>query len=273
MKTLTLTLATMLLAVQPAAEPPEAADLVERYVEAIGGREAVLSQPGRWSTGILEVPAMGLEGEIEIQVAADRYRMRSVLPEIGEVALGYDGATGWMTHALLGSSILSGRMLDQVREQARLTSPLHEGPEIASMETRGRTEFEKREAWEVVIETVDGERYREYFDVETALLIGRARKVASPMGEVLTITILEDYALAGGILVPRTIRERTMGVDQVTRLTDVRTLTLAEEVFQPPLSIRVLLDADASSRTGGDSRGLDNLTRPGPAPAPGGRER
>lgn len=228
---------------------PSARAIIDRYVEAIGGRKAILGRTGLHVRGELELGGMGIEGEIEYYVAPGAYRMQTTMPEVGSVQVGYDGEIGWSTHDLLGPSLLSGRTLEQVREQASLTGELHEASEITSLETRGRTEFQDRAAWEVEVRTRYDETYTEYFDVETGLLIGKERELGSPMGNVPTTIVLEDYRPVGGVMIPFTRRERMMGVEQVTTLTEVRAVAPATDVFEPPEEIERLLQADQA--TGG----------------------
>lgn len=235
---------------------PTAGEIIDRYVEAIGGRDAILARTGLQARGTLELRGMGIEGTIETYIAPGLYRMHTVMPEVGSAEVGYDGEIGWSTHDLLGPSVLSGRLLAQVREMASLTGELHEGEEIVSMETGGRIEFEGRTAWEVEIHTRDDETYTEYFDAETGLLIGKQRNLASPMGDVPTTVVLEDYRAVDGVMIPFTRSERMMGMEQVTTLTEVRAVAPAADVFEPPPEIRLLLENDrpTDERSGPEGR-------------------
>lgn len=234
--------ATSSLHAQAQIEPvPSAKAVIERYVEAIGGREAILAQAGRHVRGTVELTGIGIRGTYESWRAADRYWMSTDLPGVETVEIGYDGTVGWATSVIMGPSLLSGRRLEQARESARLTNPLHEGAEISSLRVVGPAEFEGHGTWEVAITTVSGETYTEHFDRETNLLVGMERRVASPMGDVPTVVVLEDYRPVAGLLVPRVRRERMMGVEQVTTLTSVEPGPVAARVFEPPVAIRTLL--------------------------------
>lgn len=236
--------------------PPTARQIIDRYVKAIGGRDAILARTGLQASGTLKLRGMGIEGKIEYYIAPGLYRMHTVMPELGSSQVGYDGEIGWSTHDLLGPSVLSGRLLAQVRELASLTGELHEGDEVASMETRGRIDFEGRTAWEVEIHTRDEEAYTEYFDAETGLLIGKQRNLASPMGDVPTTIVLEDYRPVDGVMIPFTRHERMMGIEQVTTLTEARAVAPAADVFEPPPEIRLLLENDrpTGERSGPEGR-------------------
>lgn len=237
------------------AELPSAAEVIDRYVAAIGGRQAVLEQAGLHAQGSVELPGMGMGGEIQTWTTEGGYREWTNLPQVGTAEVGFDGDVGWSLNSITGASVLTGRMLDQVRESARLTGALHEGAEIEALAVIGASEFANRPVWELAVTTTGGETYSEYFDRETGLLLGFERVLASPMGDVPTTVVLEDYRPVAGVLVPWLRRDRMMGVEQVTTLTTVTAGAIPEERFAPPRHVRVLMsDSEAESSDGANRR-------------------
>ena len=78
------TLAALLLAplyaqapakTETASELPDARELINRHVKAVGGREAILGHKSMHATGTLSVPASGISGPMEIFGAADPDRV------------------------------------------------------------------------------------------------------------------------------------------------------------------------------------------------------
>src|SRR4051794_20316342 len=71
-----------------AAALPDARELINRHVKAIGGRDVILSHSSMHATGTLSVPASGMTGEMEIFTAAkpNRQYVKTTVKDIGEIS-------------------------------------------------------------------------------------------------------------------------------------------------------------------------------------------
>lgn len=233
-------------AAMPAAEAqdlPAATTIIERYVEAIGGIEAVEAQKARHLTGKIEAPSQGLSGDVEIVTAPpNKFRFTVVIAGLGEVRSGYDGTTGWLIHPAFGPMVLEGRMLQQTRQQADMRSMLHPERFVKSVETVERTEFDGRDCYKVKVMTQWDEEYFEFFEVESGLLAGSIRKQASPMGDIEATTALSDYQELDGLLLPTRTVQTTMGIEQVVTIDNIETVELEADAFALPAEIRALVE-------------------------------
>jgi hypothetical protein len=236
---------TAVLAVPPALPAqtlPSADALVARFVEAIGGRDAILGAPGYRVTGTLEIPAQGISGDFESFASPpNRVALTANIPGLGEVGGGFDGTVGWSVNPATGPMVLDGRMLDQMRQQADFYSALHSEDFVASMETVGEAEFEGVAAWKVKIVTTWGEEYLEFFDRESGLLIGAIRQAATPLGEIEATTLYQDYGDVDGVRIPMRIVQRMMGFDQVFETTSMERITVPDSVWVLPPAIQGLV--------------------------------
>ncbi len=241
---LLLTLAAPLQAQEAArADLPSASKVIGRFVEAIGGEQAIRNQGARQGRGSLSIAAQGISGTVEAFVAPpNRSLMKIELGGLGVVRTGYDGKVGWIIHPAMGPLVLNGRMLEQMQQQADMLAALHPEKYIASAETVEGTEFEGRRCYKVKITTHSGEEYVEFFDVETGLLSGTVRKQASPMGEIETISILSDYRSVNGVLIPMKLTQRLLGMEQVFEMTEFVAADLDDSVFALPPEIQALLE-------------------------------
>src|SRR5258706_16181008 len=97
------TLAALLLAplyaqapakAETASELPDAREIINRHVKAIGGREAVLAHKSMHATGTLSIPSQGMSGPMEIFGAAnpDRVLVKTTVTGSGEAPEGFDGS-------------------------------------------------------------------------------------------------------------------------------------------------------------------------------------
>lgn len=241
-----LTLAAAFALVMPLSlaaqeDLPPARDIIDRYVEAIGGADAVESQPARRVLGRVELPAQGLSGDIEMLAAPpNKYVMTVDLSGIGVVRSGYDGETAWMIHPAMGPMLLDGLMLQQAKQQASMRSPLHPDEFIAELETVERVEWEGCDCYRVRVVTQWDEEYFEFFDVETGLLKGSIRDQASPMGEIETVTLVSDYQQIGDMRLPMRSTQRIMSMEQVLSFSEVSEIEPADSVFALPPEIEAL---------------------------------
>lgn len=238
-----LAAALLLLVPTPGSgqELPGARELVDRYVEAIGGRDGILSRTFIRSTGRFELPAMGVSGTLEVyQGHPGRNAVLVSIPGIGEIRSGFDGTVGWSLDPLQGPRIMEGRELAQTREEARFESTLRDPSLVASMETIERTEMNGEECWRVRLTWQSGRETFDYYSVASGLLVASSSTQESPMGSIQVTSLLSDYQEFDGFRFPTRMRQQMMGQEQVLIIDQVEFPPLDETVFDLPSEIRAL---------------------------------
>ena len=102
-----LTISCGALAQEPAPTPqkagakataPQAASadqILNRYVESIGGRAAWKKLTSRVSTGTIDVPDMQISGTVEFHEKAPNRLLRVIILNGASFRQGFDGTTGW----------------------------------------------------------------------------------------------------------------------------------------------------------------------------------
>jgi hypothetical protein len=243
----TASLVVSLISAAPAQDPlPDAREVIDRYVEALGGKEALTRHPGRHAVGRMEIPSQGIAADIDMYSAPpNKMRSNIELSGIGSIRVGFDGEIGWTVNPAMGPMVLDGRTLDQMREQADWQAALHPETFVASVETVEKTEFEGHTCYKVRVVTRWDEEYFEYFDVDSGLLVGNERTQASPMGDVPTVTVISDYREFDGLLVPMKSVQRMMGVEQIITMNEMEVLDVDESVFDLPPEIQALIEEGA----------------------------
>jgi len=223
---------------------PTAKEIHARYVDALGGRSALQRHESSYITGTFSLAAQGIEGTLEVYSAAPtRMRLNIEIPGLGTVRSGSDGETFWTINPAMGPMILEGTMLEQMRQQADFYAQLHPEKYIASSETVERTEFEGSPAYKVKVVTTWEEEYFEFYGVDSGLLLGSIRTQESPMGGVEAVTVLQDYRDFGGIMLPKTVVQRVMGMEQIMTTDSVTYDAVDPAVFALPDEIKTLLAA------------------------------
>lgn len=225
---------------------PSAGDLIAAYVEAIGGREAHAAPTSIRSSGTLAVPDMEAEGEFELlQIPSVGSRMRTSLPGLGEMQMGFNGEAGWSVSDLTGPSLMDDQELAQVRERSLLEATLRSPEVIREAETVQRTRVDERECWRVRLTWASGRETFDCYDAETGLLVATEETQIGARGEAPLVTVYDDYREFHGMRLPTTLRQTTMGLEQIMRIQEVVVDDADEEDLAPPAPVRALLsDAD-----------------------------
>jgi hypothetical protein len=221
---------------------PSGREVVNKFIEAMGGREVVLAQSGRHMTGTFDIPAQGMSGALDVYgQPPNKMLVRVTLQGIGEITSGYDGTTAWAVNPMMGPMVLDSLQALQTRQQADFYSSLYPEDQITSLETVADTTFEGTAGYKVKVTTAWGETYHEFFDKKTGLMLGSQRTNASPMGNVDILTLVSDWRTVEGMRVPFKSTQRTMGIEQVVTITKVEVTTVPDSVFVPPPAIQALI--------------------------------
>jgi hypothetical protein len=221
---------------------PPARTIIDRYVEATGGRETFAKHTSRRAVGKVSMPAQGVEGDVEILAARpDLLRLRMTLPGVGEIQSGYDGRVGWSVNPLTGPMLLQGKSLEQTKADADFDSSLHSEVRFKSLETIERTTFEGRPAYKIRAVRQTGDEDFEFFDVETGLMLGAMVTRETPMGPVKATHVSSDCKDFGGLKVATKITQRLMGTEQIITITGVEFNIVDQTAFVPPPQIQALV--------------------------------
>jgi hypothetical protein len=226
-----------------AGDLPPAAEVVARYVTAVGGRQALAAKQSIRTTGIFEMGGAGIRGEIEVlQLRPNRIQTRVVIPAIGEIRSGFDGTVGWSNDPLTGPRLLSGSELQQLRDQADFTASLRLPGSFASMETIERAEVAGQPCYRVQLVWKSGRESVDCFSVETGLLVASSSKQESPMGTIEVTSTMSDYKEFGGIRFATRMVQEMLGQQQIFTVSNVEFDAVDESAFELPQAVRTLVE-------------------------------
>ena len=93
--------------------------VLQRYIQACGGKEALERVTSRISRGTVEIPAAGVRGTFESYAQApNKVAVTIELPGLGTIQEGFDGAVAWVKDPFTGVREKSGRELSATRLDA-----------------------------------------------------------------------------------------------------------------------------------------------------------
>jgi len=239
-----LGLAALALAVQAGAaaaqQLPPASQVVEKYVEAIGGRATAARFQARHVTAEMSMPAMGMTMTMESWMARPNRSFSKMQMSGMEITSGFDGTTAWVNSPMSGPKILDGTEFKQALDNANFDNNLDFAKVFPTMETIGERTVGGSACWNVRMVSANGTEVQNCFDKTTGLLVGSIAKQQTQMGEVTADIVMSEYKVFDGLKLP-TVMTMTMGPQQVvTTIKTVSFAPVAESVFALPPEIKAL---------------------------------
>lgn len=215
---------------------PSVDEVLDKYVKAIGGKEAVEKVTSRVEKGTFELPAFGMSGPIEMySKAPNKTAMTIELTGFGKIETVYDGAKAWSADPQTGLRELSGAELAATKREADFHGSLKMKSHFSKMEVKGKQKVGDAEAYVVVATPAEGKPQKLYFDVNSGLLVRTDVEVESPQGAMAFEIFLEDYKPVDGVKIPHTVRRNSDAISFVIKLTEVKqNVTVDDAKFNKP---------------------------------------
>ena len=247
---LSLAFAALVLGAALAAAPiladdhelPSPDEIIARYVEALGGEEAIRSHTSATTKGTFEMPAMGVSGDTTIyQIAPDSYLDKTVMAGIGEIINAYNGEIGWAEDPMQGTRLLDGQMLKDAARLARFYADLEYDEIYPEQTTVGEADWNGTTTHQVDLVDEDGNESSHYFAKETGLLIGIETTQTNEMGTADVTMSSSEYQEFGGVMVPTQVVISLMGMEITQTIASVTWDDVDPSVFEPSDAIKALL--------------------------------
>jgi hypothetical protein len=185
---------------------PSAKEIVQRYDEALGGRDAIMRHTSSTTRGTMEVHdgANLYKLPLVYYARAPFQRLEKVsLPNGGgDLLNGFDGEIGWSFDPrpgpASGAQLSSGDDRESDKRDADFYYPLTELSWFKSIATVGIEDYEGRSCYRLHGINNWNKSNDHFYDVQTHLLDGY--EFQSPLG--LTHEIFSDYKAIDGVLAP-----------------------------------------------------------------------
>jgi len=187
----------------PTGAMPTADQILDKYVAALGGAEAIGKVVSRIEKGSID--AGGHETPIEVFAKAPNMRMSVMHAPGGDSITAFDGTAGWLGNTGRSPRDMVGAEVDAARLDADFHFATHV-KEIFSQFRVGRPDRPDM-VGDRLVYTVIGVRegkppVRLYFDQASGLLLRMARYADTPIGRNPTQIDYADYREVDGVKVP-----------------------------------------------------------------------
>ncbi len=193
--------------VKPIVNFPTVDQILEKYVQAIGGKSAIEKATTRISKGTQTSSAGGAGMPLEItQQAPNKLVIAMTTPQQAVIARGYNGTTAWMKTPR-GQRELTGSELEQMRRNADFFWMLKLRQISKDMMVLGKEKVSERDAYIVGAMVSPTHIETLYFDTQTGLLLRIKTLEDSMIGWMPEQVDYEDYRDIDGVKVPFTIKQ------------------------------------------------------------------
>ncbi len=240
---LSLCAITLTLPVRAADEKlPSGEALMEKSLEAAGGKAVFAKLHTTVLSGTMEMPAMNLKGTLKNYRAEPDLSLTEIeLPGIGKMTEGHDGQVAWAYNAMQGPSLKQGEEKLQAVRGARFHTEDWKA-DYKAVRTLGLETFDGRECYKVELAPHQGEPFVQYLDRKTGLPAGMTMTAKTAMGDIKAETVISDYRKVEGTLVPHKITQKAAGqVVVITFETITYNVAIPKETFALPAEIQKLV--------------------------------
>jgi hypothetical protein len=242
-----LILPVLLVATASAAtadDLPAAAEVLDAYVEATGGKAAYDKIDNRVTHATLESPGQGIALDLTIYAAKPGVNYTIIESELtGTITKGTDGEIVWENSATLGPQIKEGQEKTDFLRESRFDKLAAWRELYPEVECVGVEPVDEKPAHKVVATPADGKPQTLWFDQASKLLVKFEFISESPMGTIPLENYLSDYRAVDGLLLPHLARIVVLGQERVVTTESIeQNVDLPADRFDLPGEIRALLD-------------------------------
>jgi outer membrane lipoprotein-sorting protein len=188
------------VAAVPSENLPKADQLIDKYVEALGGKDAIQKITSRVEKGTLTAGEM--KAPVDVYAKAPDKRIAIVHMPGGDTSTAFDGHVGWLSSPGRPTREMSAAETDNVRMDAELFFAADLKQLFQSFRVRSQEKIGDREVYVIFAFNEGKPPVKFYFDAQSGLLVRLVRLVDTPLGSNPTQIDFADYRDAGGVKVP-----------------------------------------------------------------------
>ena len=180
---------------------PTVKQILDRYVQATGGAEALTKITTRIARGS-RIGADGVLVPEEVwQKAPDKLLTVTSYPQV-VFSNGFNGTVAWGHSSREGATPLPDQLLAQIKRDAVFYKELKTEQLYSSLTLLGKTSVRDADTYVVQAKPVDGPVEKLFFDVKTGLLVRRYTESDTALGKLPLQTDYEDFRDVDGVKQP-----------------------------------------------------------------------
>ncbi|HEY0380153.1 MAG TPA: c-type cytochrome [Pyrinomonadaceae bacterium] len=220
---------------EPTAPLPTVDQVLDKYVQAIGGDAAFRKLNTRVMKGT-HVTFDGTSIPLETYQAAPDKLVSMLTTKAGPIGSGYNGKVGWSRNQR-GIREMSGAQLEMMRRASDFYADVKPRETFPNLTAVGREKLGDRETIVLASKVSDTRTEKLYFDAQTGLLLRILAITQTLLAPIPEQTDFEDYREVDGVRLPFTIRQSFVDpwVGWTRKYTEVKhNVAVDATKFDPP---------------------------------------
>jgi hypothetical protein len=221
---------------KPTVALPTVDQVLEKYVQALGGKAAIEKTKTRVMNGT-QLSSIGMSMPLVIsQQAPNKFLAVMTTPQQATISRGYDGAVGWMKGPR-GQRELAGDELAEMKRTADFFWMLKLRELAKDMSVMSKEKIGEREVYVLGVLVAPARIEKLYFDAQNGLLLRAITLEDSLVGWIPEQVDYEDYRDVDGVKMPFVIRQSYVDpwIGWTRRFTEVKTnVPVDEKGFELP---------------------------------------
>jgi hypothetical protein len=180
---------------------PDAEAVLERAVEAAGGRAVLDAVETFYFEGEIAIPAQNITGKMEVWWKGGDFYTAQHISGIGKMRAGKAGATIWSDDPINGLRRLEGVEAEQHTWASSFQLAADWQRYFESARTVEERDVDGAKVYDVKFVSASGAEVLMSFDAQTGLQVAQKYEQVTPMGSMPVSVKMEDYREVDGIKV------------------------------------------------------------------------
>jgi hypothetical protein len=242
--------ALLLVSAAYAADDVKPEAILDKFVEATGGRAAYEKIHTDLAMGSMEITGMGLKGKLTSYRAEPNKSYTLIeLEGVGKIEEGSDGQVAWSINPMEGPRIKQGDERATALRNAAMQVEMHWRDFYKKAELAGSEDVDGKPCYKLTLTPNEGAAETRYYDKSSNLLVKVVVPITTPNGAITAEVGLSDYKDEGGILVPHTMTQKVPGADILIKIDSVKhNAEIPADRFDQPAEIKALISGDKAGK-------------------------
>jgi hypothetical protein len=219
----------------PAADLPEATEVLAKSIDAVGGKAAIDAIDSSYTESKTEIKAQGLTVATKVWSKGESFYVESDMPGMGLSQVWKKGDEIWSKDPINGMRKLEGKEAAQAMWSSDPVLAANWNKYFDKAQTVRFSKDGDRQLVEVELTGKDGEALTLLFDAETYMPAGQSFKQETPMGSMPIRITYSDFREVGGVKVAfKSVSDmQVVSAEQITEKYEVN-VKVDDKKFNPP---------------------------------------
>jgi outer membrane lipoprotein-sorting protein len=215
-----------------------AEQVIDKSIEAVGGRAAMEKLSSTWAKGTMEFTTQQMKGTMELFAKSPNKQLVVMdLESVGEIKQGFDGEVAWGQSPSGEIAETTGAPLDDMKRNAVFNAALKWRDLYPKTELTGQETLGDRKVYVIRLTTATGKTSTRYYDAETFYLLRENGSRETPQGTMDIKADFADYREVNGIKAPFLIKQSMAMGEIVLKIAEMKNnVEIADAKFSKPAS-------------------------------------